>query len=481
MKMQASAEPISIELKYQPLPKQGEFHGMSKRFRFFVGGWGNGKTSAGCAEALMLAIEYPGTTGLIARKTRPELKATTMETFFHGGGGDEDQGDYTGCPQELIRSFHKTDQLLTLVNGSKIHFWPLDEPQKLTNLNLAWFLIDQAEEVSEEMFMMLRGRLRQANGPRCGMILANPNGHDWIWDRVVNRPELNKDCGLIHAKTTDNPMLPKDYINSLLKMPESWVKRFVEGSWDVFSGQIWPEFDEDIHSVRPFPIPDHWDLIEGIDHGRRNPTAVLWAAFDEHGNCFIIEEHYEAFQLVAHHARRIHEVRVSYKLPIYTVIDASASHKDPNTGRSVIDEYWDHGISTIPSDRHVPARINRVAEWLMLDPDHPHPLTQEYRDEGWPRLYIFKNCVNLIEHIKQYQWKRQPVTADEDAKERPREKDDHDVDAMGYILMTRPHPSLPVASEDANTPAARYWARVRERMDRRQSREGAHSMLGAEA
>ena len=117
----------------------------------------------------------------------------------------------------------------------------------------------------------------------------------------------------------------------------------------------------------------------------------------------------------------------------------------------------------------------------MLDPDHEHPLSREYRDEGWPRLYIFKNCVNLIEHIKQYQWKRQPVTADEDAKEKPREKDDHDVDAMGYILMTRPHPSLPLASEDANTPAARYWARVRERMDKRQSRDGAHSMLGAEA
>src|SRR6516162_9036190 len=131
MRMKAAVEDVSIELKYQPLPKQAEFHGLGKRFRFFVGGWGNGKTSAGCAEALMLSIEYPGTTGLIARKTRPELKATTMDTFFNGGGGDPDQGDYTGCPQELIRSFHKTDQLLTLVNGSKIHFWPLDEPQKL--------------------------------------------------------------------------------------------------------------------------------------------------------------------------------------------------------------------------------------------------------------------------------------------------------------------------------------------------------------
>jgi len=167
-------------------------------------------------------------------------------------------------------------------------------------------------------------------------------------------------------------------------------------------------------------------------------------------------------------------------LPVYTVIDASAAAQDPNTGRSVIDEYWDYGIITVPSDRHVPARINRVAEWLMLNPAHPNPLTGELREDGWPKLYIFKNCVNLIEHIGQYQWKRKPPQSEEDAKERPREKDDHDVDAMGYILMSRPHPASPVAKDDGDmSPAAQYWRRVRARADRGSS--GAqHSMLGSE-
>ncbi|MDE2107005.1 MAG: phage terminase large subunit [Patescibacteria group bacterium] len=481
MKLATSQTPINqIELKYKPLPKQAEFHALSKKYRFFVGGWGNGKTSCGCVEALMLALEYPGSTGLIARRTRPELKATTQHTFFYGGGGDPDSGDFTGCPQELIRSFNKTEQKLTLVNGSIIHFWPLDDPDKLSNLNLGWFLIDQGEEVPEEMFQMLQGRLRQRTAPRCGIVLANPNGHDWIWYRNVYRADQFKDHGMIHAKTSDNPNLPTDYVESLLRMPKAWIERFFEGSFDVFSGQIWPEFDPDVHTIRPFPIDANWEIIEGIDHGRRNPTAVLWASFDEKGNCFIVDEHYEPGQLVRYHAMKIHETRTHYKLPIYTVIDASAAQKDPNTGRSVIDEYWDHGIVTIPSDRHVPARINRIAEWLMLDPNHPHPLTGETRDEGWPRLYIFRNCVNLIEHIQQYQWKKKPPTADEDAKEQPLKKDDHDVDAMGYILMTRPNPSTPISFDKPMTPAEIYWARVRARMDRGGSSE-RHSMLGSEA
>src|SRR4051812_6171432 len=168
--MSMQQAPISVRINYDPMPKQREFHGHPAKYRFFGGGFGNGKTSAGCAEAFWLAMEYPGSVGLIARKTLPEIKATTLQTFLHGGGGDP-RTDWPGVPEELIRSHNKSDKKITLVNGSIIHYWPLDDPDKLTNLNLGWFLIDQAEEVPEEMFMMLIGRLRQLNGPRKGIIL----------------------------------------------------------------------------------------------------------------------------------------------------------------------------------------------------------------------------------------------------------------------------------------------------------------------
>lgn len=477
MPIEGLVKPEAVEIKvgYEPLPKQAEFHGLSKKYRFFGGGWGNGKTSAGCAEAFALAMEYPGCTGLIARRTRPELKATTQHQFFHGGGSDL-ATDWTGCPQEVIRSFNKTEQMLTFINDSVIHFWPLDDPDKLSNLNLGWFLIDQAEEVPEEMFQMLQGRLRQRRGPRLGICLFNPAGHDWIWRRCVHLKY--PDHGLIHAKTTDNPNLPPDYIDSLMAMPEAWRKRFIEGSFDVFSGQIWPEFDPDVHTLNPFPVPDWYQGYEGIDHGRRNPTAVLFAQFDDKGNCFIVDEHYEAGRLVSHHAGKIHERRKQWGQPIETIIDASAAQQDPNTGRSVIDEYNDLGIIVTKSDRHVIAGINRIGEWMRLDPDHPHPLTNEVRPEGWPRLYVFKNCVNLIEHIQQYQWKKQPPTKEEDAKEQPLEKDDHDVDALRYILMRRPPPSK-VPVDATEYPNNWYWERVRKRMEG--GRERGHAMLGSEA
>lgn len=479
MRAAAAVEPVDINIPYKPKPKQAEFHALSAKYRLFIGGWGNGKTSGGCAEAFALAMEYPGCTGLILRKTRPELKATTEDQFLNGGGGPE--GDWTGVPQELIRKHNKTDNFLELINGSKIHFWPADEPGKLSNLNLGWFLLDQAEEVPEEIFQMLIGRLRQARSPRCGILLANPNGHDWLWRRFVYLKY--PDHKYVHAKTTDNDTLPPDYIDTLMQMPEAWVKRFVEGSFDVFSGQIWPEFDDRVHTISPFVIPDWWDGMEGIDWGYRNPTSVLWTKFDEKGNCFVVEEHLESNQLVHHHAGVIHNKRGQWGQPRETMIDPSSSKIDPTSGRSVIDEFNDQGIIVSPADNARIPGINRIGEWLRCDPKHEHPLTGELHPEheagkGYPRLYIFKSCPQLIEHIAQYQWKKQPPTAEVDAKEQPLEKDDHDVDALRYTLMRRPQPSIvPITFE--TQPQDRYWKRVRERMDGH--RERGHSMLGTEA
>jgi hypothetical protein len=467
-------EPVTVDVfdRYQPMPKQAEFHAAPGKYRFFGGGFGNGKTSAGCAEALALALEYPGSTGLIARKTRPELIATTMHTFFNGGGGDPDAGDFTGCPEALIKRHNKSQSRIELINGSIIWYWPLDDPDKLTNLNLGWFLIDQAEEVPEEMFMMLQGRLRQVRAPRKGILLFNPNGHDWIWRRCVFLKGAYRDHTLIHAKTSDNFNLPSDYIEQFKGYPEAWKKRFFDGSFDVFTDQIWPEYDPEVHEIRPVPLESWWEVVEGIDHGRRNPTAVLWAAFFSqygHDYCFVVEEHYEAGKRVKYHAKKILETRKELRVsPMWTVIDASAAQKDPNTERSVIDEYWDHGVHTIPSDRHKLARIVRVAEWLSLDEAVPHPLTGELRPEGWPRMYFFKTLTHLKEHVPQYRWKPQPPTQIQNAPEEALKKDDHDVDALGYILMMRPQPGKSPTGPDHSDPRSqKYWDRYRERTNPR--------------
>jgi hypothetical protein len=53
------------------------------------------------------------------------------------------------------------------------------------------------------------------------------------------------------------------------------------------------------------------------------------------------------------------------------------------------------------------------------------------RDNGEGNIYIFSNCVKMIEEFKGYYW------ADGDA---PVKRDDHCMDELRYYIMTRPRP-----------------------------------------
>src|SRR5262245_52763692 len=103
--MPATKEKV-VALTYKPNPKQFAFHGLSAKYRGFCGGWGNGKTSGGCAEFFTRLCEFPGTNSIVARKTRPELKATTWDMLVNG---DTQETGWRGIPKELIRIHNRSE------------------------------------------------------------------------------------------------------------------------------------------------------------------------------------------------------------------------------------------------------------------------------------------------------------------------------------------------------------------------------------
>ena len=52
------------------------------------------------------------------------------------------------------------------------------------------------------------------------------------------------------------------------------------------------------------------------------------------------------------------------------------------------------------------------------------------------RIFIFKNCVNLIKELKGYRWGNNDL---------PVKRDDHSLDELRYYIMTRPHKDKPIA------------------------------------
>lgn len=433
---------VNLEIAYSAMPKQAEAHKLAAKYRGFCGGWGNGKTSWGCAETFIRCHEFPGTRWIVARKTRPELKATTWDMLVNG---DMSQPTgWHGIPKETMKGgkWNKSDLVIEFINGSVIYGLPLDDPKKLENYNLGGFWIDQAEEVEEDIFLKFHGRLRQLEAPREGLLTFNPNGHNWLWEKFINeeRDEVTKQrYQCIEATPMDNPNLPDDYIEQFSGLPDHWFERFVLGSHEVFTGQIFVDYEPDVHVIEPFPIPSAWERWLSIDPGIRHEGCLSWCARDFEGNVYYYREILKANEPVSWWASQIFkaEHENDWGGPdehVYRrLIGPEARIRAQTDGKTVLSVFNECGVYPEIADKDPVARISRITEHLRREPGRTHPFLPV---SPAPRLFIFSECDKLREYLPQYRWKPQRTNfTEEDAPEAPRKKDDHNIDNLGHILV----------------------------------------------
>jgi phage terminase large subunit len=418
-----------------PTPKQTDFVTTKARYSCFSGGFGSGKTMAGCLRGLLLSTLMPGNVGLVGRQTYVELRDTTRKTFFEL------------CPSEYYAEenggrWAPSENHLRLANGSEVLFRHLDtvSEKELLSLNLGWFYIDQAEEISDNVFRILQSRLRLNKVPnRYGFITCNPEPGNWIYHMFKKpaeegRPDPN--FYMIDSTSFDNPHLPPDYLDSLLaSYPEEMRKRYIEGRWDALENQIYTDFDRKTHIIKPFAVPAGWERIVALDHGMVNPAACVWGALDYDGNLFIYDEYYSP-GIVSDHARAILAKSVDQEIQGWYIDPSTRAKTREKDGMpwSVMEEYEDFGLYFTPANNEKLAGINRMKEFLKPLDNRRHPITHE---RPAPKLYIFQNCVNLITEIQQYQWRKLRGLSQRNAPEEARDFNDHAVDALRYLVMTR--------------------------------------------
>jgi PBSX family phage terminase large subunit len=399
---------IRFDEYYIPTEKQSQFHRASQRYKLYGGAMGGGKSVALCAESIQLCLDYPGNRGYVCRKYNTVLKKTTMQTFFEV------------CPPALIKSYNKVDQELNFINGSKIWFGDLEDVDKLKSMNLGFFAIDEASEVPYDRFLLLDSRLR-LNVPNIryyGLLATNPEP-GWVKERFVDK-QL-PDHIFVPALPKDNRYLPEDYVANLRKnYPEEWVKKYLEGNWSVFEGQVYKEFDRSVHVIDPEPIPEEWPRFRTIDFGYRNPFVCLWIAIDYDDNVYVYDEHYRAEMKIKEHADVILRKSGQHKFTDY------GDHEDQQS----IAELEDYGIYCLPVDKEKKLGIDRVKLFLHQK-----------------RLFIFSNCVNLLREFELYRYPELDTDhtsrLNREEKEDPIKDNDHALDALRYLISTYFKPKLP--------------------------------------
>ena len=389
---------------------------------------GGGKSYALCAEALRLSLDYPGNAGVIARKEFKTLRRTTMVTFERL------------VPMELY-TLDRTQWVATIKNGSKIYFTDCMEPDKFKSMEIGWFGIDEATEVPKQAFEILTTRLRHrlptGKCPRYTGFLASNPAPGWVKERFITKQLV--DHKFIPALPSDNPYLPTGYVDGVREANEGntdFIKAYLEGSWNVFAGQVYKDFARDKHVVDPFPIPKEYAHYIGVDVGGSNPWAIVFMAISPDGDVIVYDEIYEKEKSTEWFSEQIKNRVGQRSIRGYFI--------DPAAKQARLDFEQRYHVRMQPARNDVKGGIAEVKKYWPVN-----------HFTGKPKLVIFKHCVNLIWELEQYAWAK---NADGSESDRPVKINDHACDALRYILATYQQASREVSVDSY---VARYGTAFR--------------------
>lgn len=170
--------------------------------------------------------------------------------------------------------------------GGKILLRNLDDPSKYMSTEFAGEFVEELTRNTEQTFMELRNRLRYPGIDEVKFMGAsNPGGvgHGWVKNLFINQntpdPEQNR-FFYVHANAYDNQYISKEYIKQLESLPPQLRKAYLEGSWDIFAGQYFPEWDYRRHVITPF-VPQGKVIVGGMDWGRAKPFSFHLATVEK--------------------------------------------------------------------------------------------------------------------------------------------------------------------------------------------------------
>ncbi len=200
-----------------------------------IGALGTGKTLSAAMAMLSVAISFPDSLVVVARKNLTELKRGTLLSF-HEAAHEMNFTQFNENRQELT---------WTLDNGSMLMFLELDHTKdrqfsKIKSINATAAMIDEADGVIEEAHIALfsrTGRRNKNGAPAFILNTCNPN-EAWIKDRAYNpwhEPELYgklpAEIAVIEFDPVDS-FLGADYYMRFENMPESWKRRYLWNDWN---------------------------------------------------------------------------------------------------------------------------------------------------------------------------------------------------------------------------------------------------------
>lgn len=408
----------------------------------YGGAAGGGKSHALRAWGVRYCMEYPGATIVLFRRKYRELEETHIKKI----------------QQEVptsVAQYHGGQHELIFPNGATFMFRFVEGDDEVRTYDTAEFdalLFDELTHFTEYQYTYLLSRCRSVKSWWPGRRVragATPLGigHAWVKARWIDPKEAvpmhiwaapASEGGMtrqfIPAKATDNADLMKtdpDYMEVLRALPPEEYRSKALGDWNIFTGQFFTRWRDDIHVVKPFTVPPDWDRFICVDYGFNAPYGAFWFArppgtqtawfYREHYGKGVksTEQAYQAYRATDDASEKINAI----------VCDPSMFSRGNVKGERVapISDDWVEAFRG--TTNIIRGNNERVPGWQLM-----RSLIdwQELPNGGVlvpPQVFFMSNCTNAIRTIPQL------IADDHNPEDVDTEGEDHAGDAIRYGLM----------------------------------------------
>lgn len=429
-----------------PNEKQALFLTDTHKYIGFGGARGGGKSWAVRVKAVLLCLNYPGIKVMIIRRTYPELQENhiiPLCEMLHCHAENRTQ---------RVASYNDSKKHITFPNGSRILFRYCDnekDAERFQGTEVDVLFVDEATHQSEEKMDKLSACVRGVNGyPKRIYYTCNPGGvgHAWVKRLFVDRQykpgENPDDYSFIRSLVRDNLALMQadpEYVRKLEALPPKLRKAWLDGDWDIYEGQFFEEFADRpehyidrqwTHVIEPFEIPDGWRIYRSFDWGYAKPFSCAWWAVDYDGVVYRILELYGCTDTPNEGVKwtpervfaEIHRIENEHRWLRGKTIQGVADPAiwDAETGESIADVAARYRVYFDKGDHA------RLPGWMQVH------YRLYFDDNGYPMMYVFKNCKAFIRTMPLLQYDEHRV------EDLDTDGEDHVADEVRYFLMTRP-------------------------------------------
>lgn len=394
------------------LKHQKNFVHSQAKFPALIGGFGSGKTEALVQRAMKLKYDNP-IADIACYEPTYDLIRTILYPKF----------EYFLNHYGIQYYLHEHNKELYIANYGKIVFRSMDNPEMIIGYEVADSIIDELDVLKKEKAelawrkIIARNRQKKIGGvPNTVSVTTTPEGYKFVYDKWHD--SKNNNYQIIRAKTSDNPFLPDDYVETLKSdYDERLLEAYLNGNFvNLQQGQVYYSFDREYLSTK-LRIDPALTVNLCVDF---NVDPMCWEIC-QHRNKADIRVVHEIVKRNTNTWEMCHEFKriVPKNCTVIVYGDASGSARDTRSG------YSDYAIIF----EELSGQYNLTFKVPNANPPIKDRINAVNSRLSKGSILINKENKFLVEDLEQVVWKKDEI--DKSGKDRT-----HASDGFGYYIAT---------------------------------------------